>query len=160
MLQIGLAFLHLIALAIGLPAIVDRARALRLAAREPSRGPALRRAIAADSLWGLSAMLWIGTGLWRYLAGTEMSSEYYNRNHLFLGKMSLLAAILLLEIWPMVTLIRWRLSLRAGAAAEEVATPLAARRIAAVSYVQCALVLLMVIFAVGMARGFGATAGG
>lgn len=160
MVQIGLAFLHLIALAIGLPAIFDRARALGRAAREPTRRAALQRAFAADSLWGLSAMLWIGTGLWRYLAGTEMSSEYYNRNHLFLAKMSLLAAVLLLELWPMVTLIRWRMAVRAGVTAEEVATPQAARRIALVSYVQGALVMLMVVFAVGMARGFGATSAG
>ena len=160
MLQIGLAFLHLIALAIGLPAIIDRALALGRAAREATRGAALERAFGADTRWGLSAMLWIGTGLWRYLAGTEMSSGYYNRNHFFLAKMTLLVAILLLEIWPMVTLIRWRMAVRAGGAAEVVARPETARRIASVSYVQCALLLLMVVFAVGMARGFGATSAG
>jgi putative membrane protein len=160
MLQIGLAVLHLLALAIGLPSIVGRARALGRAARESSRGDALHRAFAADALWGVAAMLWIGSGVWRYLAGTEKSTAYYNRNHFFLAKMSLLAVVLLLEIWPMVKLIRWRTAVRRGASAEVFAMPETARRIAVVSYVQSALVVFMLFFAVAMARGLGAMPGG
>ena len=100
-------------------------------------------------------MLWIGSGVWRYLAGTEKSTAYYNRNHFFLAKMSLLAVVLLLEIWPMVKLIRWRTAVRRGASAEAFAMPETARRIAVVSYVQSALVVFMLFFAVAMARGLG-----
>lgn len=160
MLQIGLAFLHLLALTIGLPSVLGRARALGRAARESSRGDALHRVFDADTRWGVAAMLWIGSGLWRYLAGTDKSTAYYNRNHLFLAKMSLLAVVLLLELWPMVKLIRWRIAVRRGESAEAIATPEAARRIAAVSYVQCALVILMMLLAVAMARGLGAMPGG
>ncbi len=160
MLPIGLAVLHLLALAIGLPSVLGRARALGRAARETAHGDALRGAFRADTLWGVSAILWIGTGLWRYLAGMEKSAAYYNGNHFFLAKMGLLAVILLLEIWPMVKLIRWRIAVRGGASADAVATPEAARRIAAVSYVQGAFVVLMVFFAVGMARGLGVMPGG
>jgi putative membrane protein len=159
-LQVALAAIHLLALAVGLPSVVARARALRRAARGASRGDALAGAFSADTLWGLSAALWIGSGLWRYLAGTEKSTAYYNRNHFFLAKMALLAMILLLEIWPMVKLVGWRAEVRRGTPAEAVGTPEIARRIAAVSSVQAALVVLMVFFAAAMTRGLGAMPGG
>jgi putative membrane protein len=159
-LQVVLAVVHLLALAVGLPSVLLRAGALRRATQDNSHGDALQRAFAADTLWGVSALLWIGSGLWRYLAGTEKSTEYYNRNHFFLAKMTLLAAILLLELWPMVKLVRARKALRRGASAEAVLTPAVARRIGAVSYVQAALIVLMVFFAAAMARGLGATPGG
>jgi putative membrane protein len=74
--------------------------------------------------------------------------------------MALLAAILLLELWPMVKLVRGRIALRRGGSAEAVVTPAIARRIAIVSDVQAALVVLMVFFASAMARGLGAMPGG
>jgi putative membrane protein len=154
-LQIALAVVHLLALPVGLPSVLGRAWALRRATQDGSRGVALHRAFVADTLWGVSAILWIGSGVWRYLAGTEKSTAYYNRNQFFLAKMGLLAAILLLEIWPMVKLIRWRIALRGGASAETVAIPETVGRVAAVSYIQAALIVLMVFFAVAMARGLG-----
>lgn len=156
MLQVALAAVHLLALAVGLPSVVMRARALRRAARDGSRD-ALDRAFAADTLWGLSALLWISSGLWRYLADIEKSTGYYNRNHFFFAKMGLLALVLLLEIWPMVKLIGWRAAARRG---EVGAAPATARRIAAVSSVQAALVVAMVLFASAMARGYGQLPGG
>ncbi len=68
----------------------------------------LRRVFAADGWWGLAAFLWISTGLWRLLAGTEKATSYYLQNHVFIGKMTLLAMVLVLELWPMAALIRWR----------------------------------------------------
>ena len=162
MTQVALAGLHLIALAIGLPAVLVRAWSLgRAATRDAAdRVDALRRAFGADSLWGAAAAIWIGTGLWRWLAGTEKSTEYYNRNHLFLAKMGFLVLILLMEIWPMVKLIGWRVSLKRGATLEAMGVPDTGRRLAVVSYVQAALVLAMVFLASAMARGLGAMPGG
>jgi putative membrane protein len=158
MLQILLAALHLVALAIGLPAIVMRATALGRVARGAREE--VHRALVADSHWGVAAALWIATGLWRWLAATEKSTAYYNRNHLFLAKMAFLVVILVLEVGPMVKLIRYRLASR-GAPAPEAALPVpAARRIAAVSWVQAALVVTMLFLAVSMARGLGAMPGG
>lgn len=160
MLQVTLAALHLLALGLGLVGAGPRAQFLAQAARATPRGEALRQAFAADARWGFAALLWIGTGLWRLLAETEKSVGYYMRNPLFHAKMGLLAAILLLELWPMVTLIRWRVAIRRGADPDVVAAPRAARRIAAVSTVQSVLVVIMIFLAVGMARGFGARPGG
>jgi putative membrane protein len=150
MLRLVLAVAHLIALGIGLGAVWARARGLR----EPIDRASLRRAFAADAWWGLAAVLWISTGLWRLLAGTEKPTIYYMQNHLFFAKMGLLAIILLLEIWPMITLIRWRAASRRGSL-DPVRLTAKARSIRTISYLQALLILGMVVAAAGMARGFG-----
>jgi putative membrane protein len=149
MLRITLATLHLLALPLGLGAVLFRAASLK----EPATAQSLRRALRADTDWGIAAALWIVTGLWRYLGSVEKTTAYYNGNHAFLAKMALLALILLLEIWPMVTLIRWRVALGRGGSVETVAVPATARRIALISNVQALLVVLMVVLATMMARG-------
>jgi putative membrane protein len=149
-----LAAVHLLALAIGLGSVWIRARALteaRTATDPAAVGRALKRAFSADGCWGLAALLWIGSGLWRLFAGLEKPPEYYYSNQLFWTKMLLLATILVLELWPMVTLIRWRTVVAKGAVPD--LRPAAA--LARVSYVQAALVLLMLLAATGMARGLG-----
>jgi len=141
------ASLHLLALGIGLGAVWARGRALR-----SSLVPAtLREVFFADTRWGLAAVLWISTGLWRLLAGLEKGTGYYLQNHLFLTKMALLALVLLLEIRPMITLIRWRKTVSRGEAPDTRAAPLLAR----ISFAQAWLIVLMVFAAAAMARGMG-----
>ncbi len=141
-----IATLHLLALPLGLGAVLARARGLRKA-----RGAAdLSRAFVADNLWGLAAGLWIVTGLWRAFGGLEKGTEYYVNNRVFYVKMGLLALILLLEVWPMTTLIQWRLAIRRG-------KPLdfgSAQALSRISQVQAALVIMMVFAATALARGF------
>lgn len=153
MLRLTLAVLHLLALGVGLCAVVERGAALR---EQPASAASLRRAFRNDTVWGVAAVLWISTGLWRLLAGTEKAPQYYYSNVLFQAKMALLVLILVLEALPMATLIRWRLALARGEEAERVAAPAAARRVATFSQAEALLVVLMVCAAVGMARGYGA----
>jgi putative membrane protein len=141
------ASLHLLALGIGLGAVWARGRALRSSLDAGT----LRQVFFADTLWGLAAVLWISTGLWRLLAGLEKGTGYYLQNHLFMTKMALLALVLLLEIRPMITLIRWRKAVSRGEAPDTRAAPLLAR----ISFVQAWLIVLMVFAAAGMARGMG-----
>ena len=141
------AALHLLGLGVGLGAVWARARALR----GPLDPSGLRRVFYADSWWGVAAALWIGTGLVRVISGLEKGMDYYLQNHVFWGKMTLLLAILALEVSPMVTLVRWRTQLRRGEAPD---TRLAGR-FAGISYLQAVLVLLMVLAATAMARGIG-----
>src|SRR5207245_2288328 len=68
----------------------------------------LRRAFYADTWWGIAAVLWIGTGLARAFGGFEKGSVYYLHNHAFWAKLTLLAAILILDVGPMIGLIQWR----------------------------------------------------
>jgi putative membrane protein len=69
-------------------------------------------------------------------------------NHIFLAKMGMFVLVFALEIWPMLTLLRWRRGMQPDAAA--------AKRISTVSYLECVLVIAMVFAAVAMARGYGA----
>jgi putative membrane protein len=152
MLRLVLASLHLLALGIGLGAVWARARGLR----EPIDRASLRRAFAADGWWGFAAALWISTGVWRLIAATEKPTTYYMHNHVFFMKMGFLLLILLLEIWPMVTLIRWRAASRRGSLVPERLAD-KARHIRSISYFQALLVVCMVVAAAAMARGYGAT---
>ncbi len=145
-----LAALHLLALGVGLGAVWARGRALQ----GDLDAAGLRRAFYADTWWGVAAVVWIGTGLARAFGGFEKGSFYYLRNHVFWGKMGLLVAILILELRPMVTLIRWRRLVARG----ELPDTRAASRLARISFVQAALVVLMVLAATAMARGYGVAA--
>jgi putative membrane protein len=151
MLRIALAGLHLLALGLGLGAVLSRGTALR----GPPSQASLARAFRADTLWGIAAALWIGTGLWRVLAGTDKTIQYYLHNHLFYAKMGLLALILALEIWPMVTLIRLRVAVARGVAGDVSARVGALGRIATISYIEATIVVVMIFIAVAIARGYG-----
>jgi putative membrane protein len=65
--------------------------------------------------------------------------------------MALLISILLLEIWPMITLIRWRVVVTRGSLPD----PSPAAAIARISYAQALLLIGMVLAAAAMARGMG-----
>jgi putative membrane protein len=141
------AAVHLLGLGIGLGSVWARGLALR-----GELNPAgLRRVFYADNWWGISALLLIGTGLARAFGGLEKGSAYYLHNHLFLTKMALLGLILVLEIRPMLSLIRWRMQVRRG----EQPDTRQGSRLAGTSALQAILLVLMVLAATGMARGWG-----
>jgi putative membrane protein len=139
--------LHLLALGIGLPSVFLRGRALK--GRLDREG--LRRLFAADTVWGIAAALWLVTGLLRAFGGLEKGTEFYLNSRLFLAKMGLFVLIVVLEIRPMVTLIRWRATLRRGG----VPDTSAARALYQLNHVELALVVVIVFVASFMARGFG-----
>jgi putative membrane protein len=145
-----LATFHLLALGIGLGSVWARGRALR-GDLNPS---GLRRVFYADTWWGVAAALWIGTGLLRAFGGFEKGASYYLHNHFFWVKMGLLAVILVLELRPMIGLIQWRRLVARG----EVPDARAAKQYARISFIQAALVALMVLAATAMARGLGSPA--
>jgi putative membrane protein len=146
-----LAAFHLMALGIGLGAVVARAYALQ----GPMDSSGIRRVLTADNWWGVAALLWLVTGLMRLLGGAEKPTTYYLSNHLFWTKMGLFAFILLLELSPMILFIRWRTTLARGGSPDT----RSARRFAGVSWIEAGLVALMVFVATALARGYGAGAG-
>jgi putative membrane protein len=103
----------------------------------------------ADNFWDLAALLWISTGCYRALGGLEKGTSYYLNNSYFWLKMVLLLCIILLEILLMLTLMRWRRQLAQGVAPDLKAAP----RLAAISYLQAGLTIVMVFAATAMARG-------
>jgi putative membrane protein len=147
-LPLLLAGLHLLALGIGLGAVVVRGVGLR--SRLDPR--AVKSVLAADAVWGVAALLWIATGLWRLLGGLEKDTGYYLQNHIFLTKMALLLLIIALEVRPMLTMASWRRAVAAGHAPDASTAP----RLARISFWQSGLVMVMVFLAVAMARGVGA----
>jgi putative membrane protein len=142
-----LAALHLLAFGIAIGSIVVRARALR--AHLDAEG--LRRVLTADNAWAVSALLAVSTGLLRAFGGYEKGTGYYMASGTFWSKMGLLLLILALEAWPMATLIRWRIALARG-------VPIDTSRAAAfsrISWIQAALIVMMLFLATAMARGIG-----
>jgi putative membrane protein len=141
-----LAAVHLLAFALGFWAVLTRGTALRRLAA--GMGDA-RSVLIADNLWGISAVVLLITGGMRAFGGYEKGTDYYLHQPLFHLKMTLFVLILLLEIAPMVTLIKWRIALGRGAAIDAGRAKLFAR----ISHIEALLVLLMVVAATGMARG-------
>ena len=142
-----LSSLHLLALAIGLPAIVMRHRALL----RPLDGAGVRKVLFVDNLWGVAAVLWIVTGPGRAFGPLEKGAVFYLSSPLFWAKMGLFLAIFALELAPMVAFIRWRIALRKG----DTPDVRRARTYAALSGIEAALVVVIVFVASFMARGFG-----
>ncbi len=141
-----LAAVHLLAFALGFWAVLTRGTAFsRLAAGAGE----VRRVLLADNLWGISALVLLVTGGMRAFGGYEKGTDYYLHQPLFHLKMTLFVLILLLELAPMITLIKWRIGLARG-------NPLKTRRakmFARISHAEALLLVLMVIAATGMARG-------
>ena len=142
-----LSALHVLALAIGLPAIYARTRALK----GPLEAEGLRRVFAADSWWGIAALLWIATGPFRAFGPFEKGAPFYLGTWLFHLKLTLFVLIFALEIMPMVGLIRWRMALKRGESPDVSRAPLYRM----LSHVEMALVVVIALVAAFMARGFG-----
>ena len=143
-----LSTFHLLALALGLPGVFLRGRALRALQKDPT---AVGPVFTGDTLWGIAALLWLGTGLTRLFGSSEKGSGYYLNSSSFLIKMALFVLILLLELWPMMTFIRWRIRQSKGLPIDTSRAALLTR----VNDAELALVLAMPFLASMMARGVG-----
>jgi putative membrane protein len=132
--------LHILGVGLGLGSIYSRARALGRAD--------LVAALRADTAWGLAFLVLLGSGLARAFAGLEKGAEFYLNSPGFHGKMALLAAILLLELWPMAQLMRWRFA----PGTRDDADP---RPLAWVSWLELTLLIAMLVAAAVMTRGLG-----
>lgn len=141
-----LAAVHLLAFALGFWAVLVRGTAFRRLADGTAQ---VRSVLMADNIWGISAVVLLVSGGMRAFGGYEKGTDYYLHQPLFHLKMTLFILILLLEIAPMVTLIKWRIALARKVAIDTGRAKLFAR----ISHVEALLVLLMVVAATGMARG-------
>lgn len=140
-----MATLHLFGLGIGLGAIVVRARALARVRNQSDLSPVFY----ADNLWGLAALLWLSTGLYRAFGGIEKGTGYYLSHPLFHAKLGLFVVVLLLELWPMIILLKWR---RALVKSEPIdLSPTA--RMSRLSQIEAVIVVVMVFLATAVARG-------
>lgn len=143
--SIVIAYFHLLTLGIGFYAIWARATALKKLVDATGLSDVFR----ADNLWGLAAALWIITGVWRAFGGLEKGTDYYLHSTAFIIKMCLFLLIFLLEIQPMITLIRWRKYQKN----EQLINYSKSKVFALLSHVQLGLLALIILFAITMARG-------
>lgn len=145
-----LSTFHIFALALGLPGVFLRGRALRALQTDPT---AIKRVFFADNLWGIASLLWLGTGAARLFGTFEKGTGYYLASHSFLVKMALFGLAFALELWPMITFIGWRIRERKG-------LPIDASRaglLSQVNDVELALIIAIPFVASMMARGIGFT---
>ena len=147
-----LAWLHLIALGLGLGAVLARGASLR---ELPATAGSLRRVFRYDIMWAVAALLWVSTGLTRWFGPFDKPTLYYLKNGLFHAKLTLVVIVFVMEVWPMLWLAQWRTALRRGGSPEAVALTGQAKRIALISHVQATLIVIIVFLAVAMARGVG-----
>ena len=147
-----LAAVHLLAFGFALASILRRTRGLRRCTSTEDL-PAI---FSADNGWGGSALVLIVTGTMRAFGGFEKGAGYYFHEPLFHVKMGALVLILLLEIPPMMALLRWRLAVRRGDVPDLTSAPKYAR----IGVWQTVLLVVMVFAATGMARGIGLDTGG
>ncbi|HGL4261689.1 DUF2214 family protein [Burkholderia dolosa] len=145
-----LAAIHLSAFGVAFAAIAARNRALRRLAAS-AQAVDLPGVFRADTVWGLSALVLIATGVARAFGGFEKGTAYYLHEPLFHAKMTALVLILLLEIVPMVGLIRWRIAARQQRMPDIGRAPTYVR----IGHWQAVLVIVIVFAASGMARGIG-----
>lgn len=145
-----LSTFHVLALAIGLPSAIARARALQRLTKEPG---ALDAVLFADNLWGVAAVLWLGSGLLRAFGPFEKGSGYYLNSGSFLLKMAVFGVVVLLELWPMVSFVSWRIRKARGLPLDTSRAGLFAKITAA----EVALTVTIPFLASMMARGIGFT---
>jgi putative membrane protein len=139
-----LSAIHMLTLALGLGAIFARGRALSGLLDDAG----WKRLLAADTAWGIAAVLWIVSGLGRVFFGGKEPSFYW-RNGFFWIKLALFGIVFTLESAPMTTFIRVRRARSQGVAVPRFSIE-AYRRINAV---ELALVVAIVFVAAFMARG-------
>jgi putative membrane protein len=139
-----LSAVHILALAIGMAAVVVRGQAL--AGRLDDAG--WRRLLAADSAWGLAALLWIATGFARVFYG-DKSPDFYWSNGFFHLKLTLFLLVFALELSPMIAFIKVRSARARGAALPAVAV----ERLRRINAIEIGLVVAIVFVAPFMARG-------
>ena len=144
-LHYTVATIHLLTFGIGAASCWARARALTRLKDESG----LKEVFFADNVWGMAALLWIGTGLWRAFGGLEKGTEFYLHNTAFLVKMGLFLTVFALELRPMITLIRWRIRKGTGQHVDVSAAPTLAR----ISYIELLLLIPIVMMATAVARG-------
>jgi putative membrane protein len=142
-----ISWLHLLGVALGLGSVFARGYFLRAS---PFSDVDRQRALNVDGIWGISALLLLPTGALRAFGGFEKGFDFYGHSALFWGKLTIVIALVAAEMWPMVTLIRWRVAMSRGEAVDTSH----ARTFGTISYVQGGAIVVIMLLAAFMARGF------
>jgi putative membrane protein len=111
-----------------------------------------RRLLAADAIYGASAVLVLVIGTLRVLY-FEKGGAYYIHSVPFIAKIALFVCIGLLSITPTREFLSWRKSLREGRVPQLDAGKL--RKLRSIIHLELAGIVLLILCAALMARGVG-----
>jgi putative membrane protein len=129
------------------------ALAVEVALFKPPLSPTqAQRLLRTDSIYGVSAGVLLVVGLLR-VAYFEKGPAYYWHDVFFLLKFAAFLLAALISIYPTVIFLSWNQPLRAGTAPEISAAR--ARRVRMCLMLELAAILIILLCAALMARGFG-----
>lgn len=105
-----------------------------------------------DTVYGLSAIVVLITGLLRWFVYGK-GSEYYLSNPLFHTKLTLFVALAILSIFPTIKFLKWRKQVRKGMEPEIEKGPV--KRLLLYIRIELLLIAIIPLLAVMIARGIG-----
>lgn len=143
-----LAALHYIALAVGFAGVLYRGRQMKNILNGSVK--TTKDLLLADNLWGVAALLWVVTGFMRVFGTYEKGPQFYLESHWFYLKMVLFFGVVILELYPMITFIKWRIAKKTEANSSDFSK---LHRLAKINTIETTVVLLIPFVATIMARG-------
>lgn len=147
-LEAILAYVHILAILTMVVFISSEAALCRV---EWLNKAVVERLARVDAIYGMSAILVLATGIARTVWGVKGSAWYWT-NPLLHVKLTLFIIVGVISIFPTITYIRWRKQLRANGT---LPTEAEVRKTRKLVMIQAHLLVLIPLFAVFLARGFG-----
>ncbi|HEY8518761.1 MAG TPA: DUF2214 family protein [Gammaproteobacteria bacterium] len=114
-----------------------------------------RTILRMDAIYGAAAAVLLVVGFLRVFY-TEKVPAYYFQNGAFIGKIALFVVVGLLSIYPTVQFLKWRKAVRQNQA--PTLDPAVRAKIRMILHLELALLLVIILLAVMMARGVGVIA--
>lgn len=147
-LEAILAYVHILAILTMVVFISSEAALCRV---EWLNKAVVERLARVDAIYGMSAILVLATGIARTVWGVKGSAWYWT-NPLLHVKLTLFIIVGVISIFPTITYIRWRKQLRANGT---LPTEAEVRKTRKLVMIQAHILVLIPLFAVFLARGFG-----
>ena len=147
-LEAILAYLHLLAILTMVVFIASEAALCRVEWMNPA---VVERLARVDMVYGIAAVMVLITGLVRTWLGVKGSAWYWT-NPLLHIKLTLFIIVGVTSIFPTMTFLRWRKTLRATGSLPAQAEIKKTRKLV---MIQAHLIAVIPLFAVFLARGFG-----
>ena len=146
-LEATLAALHLVAILTFVVFLSSQAALCRI---EWMNAAVVERLARLDVIYGVAAMLMIGSGLARLIWGIKGASWYLSQP-MFHIKITIVVVMAILSIWPSIMFRRWRRNLRAtGALPGE----LEVKKVRRLVMIQSQTLPVVAVIAVFWARGW------
>ena len=147
-LEAIIAYMHFLAILTMVVFISSEAALCRV---EWLNAAAVERIAKVDMVYGISAIAVLATGLARTWWGMKGTAWYWT-NPLLHVKLTLFIVVGMMSIVPTMTYLRWRKQLRATGALPAEAEVRKTRKLV---MIQAHILVLIPLFAVFLARGFG-----